>query len=92
MRNGGYRDGLPGYPYAKHRLAKLMDGQANVQAMNFPHPFMAKLILALACAKPDYCVAVNLCFTFWLCAFGSVYMCGLGRRRMAVCLRDSNLQ
>ena len=48
MGNRGDRDGLPGYPYAKQRLTKLMDGQPNVQAMNFPHLFMAKLIIALA--------------------------------------------
>lgn len=72
------------YPYANHKLVTLLNGQKAVTEMNLPHRVMAALIIVLACAVPDFTAAVNIIFKYWLCGFGSVYICGLGKRRVAV--------
>ena len=45
------------YPYANHKLVTLLNGQKAVTEMNLLHRVMAALIIALACAVPDFTAA-----------------------------------
>ena len=72
------------FPYANQKLVTVLNGQQAVSEMNLPHRVMEILVLALACTAPNYTTAVSTIFKFWICGFGSVYICGLGKRRVAV--------